>query len=778
MIELDGPQDGFAREEYSPNAKQLSTSLKAVITTDLRGTIAHLNAHAELLTGWSQAEAFGQRLDTVFDISELTFSSFFADPGGPGDSVALEFSDTFLTAKDRTGRSVEGSAVRIGTDRELSAVLIIFRDATEHSMREEQIRSELSFAQGIIGSILDPFLIIDKALTVKTANHAFYQTFRASSAETEGLKLGALGTGQWAKRDVDRMLNAMISGQATGGSCYVEEHFAFLGKRVMFLRATWLEPLPLDTPSNLILLTIEDVTESHYAERALRSSELRYRRLFESAKDGILILDAETLVIVDANRFIANLLGYSHGELMGRELWEIGFFDDKSKCQAAYSELQHFGYVRYDCLPLETKTGERADVEFISNVYLVAGQAIAQCNIRDISERVRMEQALKEQTTALTELHRRKDEFLAMLSHELRNPLAPITNAVRLLRLQDSQDATMNRACVIIERQLVQMTRLVDDLVEVSRITSGRVQLRSELVTIQEIIEHALETTRPLLNQRKHELSISLGNFPIWLHGDSSRLEQAVVNLLANAAKYTDEGGRIGISAELEENTCVLRVSDTGVGIAQELLPHIFELFTQAERSLDRSRGGLGIGLALVKRIVELHGGTINVHSVLDRGTEFVVRLPASTHAAVLSPTVPDPPRSHVLGSLRVLVVDDNVDTAESMTMLVEMLGHTVKTEHDGSSALQTAFDFRPDVVLLDIGLPGLNGYEVASRIRQQPSLNNTVIVAITGYGHESDRQLAIQAGIDHHLVKPVDFDRVRRILLTASEDRLPTMTD
>ncbi len=334
------------------------------------------------------------------------------------------------------------------------------------------------------------------------------------------------------------------------GSCHVEDNFPSIGKRVMLLNASWIDSR--EGAQSLILLTIEDVTDRHRAERALRTSELQYRRLFETAKDGILILDAETLVIVDANQFITQLLGYSYGDLMGRELWEIGFFTDKSASQATYTQLQHSGYVRYDSLPLKTRSGKRAEVEFISNVYSVAGQSIAQCNIRDISERIRLEQVLTEQAKTLTDLHRRKDEFLAMLSHELRNPLAPIANAVRLLRLHETEDATMQRACVIIERQLAQMTHLVDDLVEVSRITSGRVQLRTELVTIQDVVEHALETTLPLFDQRRHELKVEIGPSPIWLSGDASRLEQVMVNLLANAAKYTDEGGRVDLTAKLE----------------------------------------------------------------------------------------------------------------------------------------------------------------------------------------------------------------------------------
>ncbi len=492
--------------------------------------------------------------------------------------------------------------------------------------------------------------------------------------------------------------------------------------------------------------------------------------MFESAKDGILILDAHSLAIIDANAFIVELLGYTYGDLIGRELWEIGFFEDKSASQKIYAELQQSGYIRYEYLPLKTKSSARAEVEFISNVYMVGDQAIVQCNIRDVGARKRMEQELIDQAQNLSDLHKQKDEFLAMLSHELRNPLAPISNAVRILRSRVKDDEVLQRACVIVERQLVQMSRLVDDLVEVSRITSGRVKLRSERITIQEVVKNALETTRPLLDQRKHKLIVSLGSELIWLEADSSRLEQVMVNLLANSAKYTDEEGCIELSVEQEKQNCVLRLRDSGIGIQAELLPHIFDLFTQAERSLDRSRGGLGIGLALVQRIVALHRGTVEVNSVVGQGTEFIVRLPVAEAPAeaLLKPYGQLEKQSSRV--LKVLVVDDNVDTAESMTMLVEMLGHAVKTAYDGDIALKTAFAFHPDVVLLDIGLPGLNGYQVASRIREQPSMSGTILVAITGYGHESDRQLAMNVGFDHHLVKPVDFERVRRILTTASE--------
>ena len=273
---------------------------------------------------------------------------------------------------------------------------------------------------------------------------------------------------------------------------------------------------------------------------------------------------------------------------------------------------------------------------------------------------------MKEQTEALADLHRRKDEFLAMLSHELRSPLAPISNAVHLLRLRKNEDPLQQRARTIIERQLAQLTHLVDDLMEVSRITTGRIHLQQERVALNGIVENAVETVRTLIGQRRHELTVSLPPQPIWLYADASRLEQVVVNLLTNAAKYTDEGGHIWLTVQEEGEDCVLRVRDTGVGIAPELLPRIFDLFTQAERSLDRSQGGLGIGLALVHRLVEMHGGKVAAHSSLGQGSEFVVRLPMVLTAEPRRHRLPKETAKPTGPSLRVLVVDDNMDTAES----------------------------------------------------------------------------------------------------------------
>jgi PAS domain S-box-containing protein len=399
----------------------------------------------------------------------------------------------------------------------------------------------------------------------------------------------------------------------------------------------------------------------------------------------------------------------------------------------------------------------------------------------DITERMHLQRATLEQAQALAELDRRKDEFLAMLSHELRNPLAAMANAAHLLRLQANEGPVQQQGRGVIERQIGHLRHLVDDLLEVSRITTGSVRLRQEPVSVHDIVQRAVETAQPLIAQRRQQLEVLLPPQAIFLHADVARMEQVLVNLLNNAAKYTDEGGHIWLTVELDiaagaaANGAVavpmvaLRVRDTGIGISPELLPHVFDLFTQADRSLDRSQGGLGIGLCLVQRLVELHGGTVEAHSVLGQGSEFVVRLPVMLTAQSVLPSPPPATTPGVVKGCRVLVVDDNVDAAQSLAKLLEMTGHETRLAYDGPSALEAAIDYRPDVVLLDIGLPGLSGFEVARQIRQQAALSGIVLVALTGYGQDSDRQLSKEAGFDYHLVKPASFSDIEQILASVS---------
>jgi signal transduction histidine kinase len=379
-----------------------------------------------------------------------------------------------------------------------------------------------------------------------------------------------------------------------------------------------------------------------------------------------------------------------------------------------------------------------------------------------LAQRKQLEQELQRRAEELAEADRRKDEFLAMLGHELRNPLAPILNAVQLLRLPSLADPELQRARDVIDRQVGQLARLVDDLLDVSRISRGKITLRKEPIDLALVLARAVETSRPLIEANRHTLTLGLLAQPVQVFADPTRLEQVFANLLNNAAKYTERGGSIELSSQRQGSEVVVCVRDTGFGIPAELLPHVFDLFRQADRTLDRAQGGLGIGLTLVKSLVGMHGGVVEAHSAgPGKGSEFVVRLPVSGQpegeggdkrgAGPPSAVPKDSPCLHVL------VVDDNRDTAESLALLLRLWGHEVRTAHDGVSGLKAARSYRPQIVLLDIGLPGLDGYEVARQLRGEFG-RGMRLVAITGYGLEEDRRKAEQAGFDAHLVKPADL--------------------
>jgi signal transduction histidine kinase/ActR/RegA family two-component response regulator len=378
----------------------------------------------------------------------------------------------------------------------------------------------------------------------------------------------------------------------------------------------------------------------------------------------------------------------------------------------------------------------------------------------NIRERERVEAALRD-------ADRRKDEFLATLAHELRNPLAPIGNAVHLLRLANGADPATDQICEMLERQVRHLVRLVDDLMEVSRITRGKVELRNEPVELAAAIRSAVEESQPLIEASGHQLAISLPPEPIILNGDPIRLSQVFANLLNNAAKYMDEGGQIWLQARREADMVVVSVRDTGIGIPAEMLPNIFQMFTQVDHSTRRAQGGLGIGLTLVQSLVEMHGGRVDARSPgVGKGSEFIVRLPLHRDATATARNSRDD-RPPAMPGRRVLVVDDNRDAAHSLGMLLKLLGVEVRVVNDGPAALQILPAFRPDVVLLDIGMPGMDGYEVARQIRQQSEWRHLTLIALTGWGQEEDRHRTSQAGFDHHLLKPADMTALKSLFLS-----------
>jgi PAS domain S-box-containing protein len=428
--------------------------------------------------------------------------------------------------------------------------------------------------------------------------------------------------------------------------------------------------------------------------------------------------------------------------------------------------LRGLGVRSYLCVPLLSRGRVIGGMTFLSSCpwrrygpeELRAAENLAE-RVATAIENARLYRALQEQD-------RRKDEFLATLAHELRNPLAPVRTGVQILRAAAPPDPRVGATLGMMERQLAHLVHLVDDLMDASRVSSGKVALRKERVELKVVVDAAVETTRSAVEAAGHELTVALPDGPLALDADPTRLVQVLTNLLNNAAKYTPPGGRIVVSVGRDAESAVVRVADTGVGIPADMLPKVFEMFTQVGASIDRSQGGLGIGLTLVKRLVEMHGGTVRADSPgPGRGTTFTVRLPLAAGPAAGEPRTAGVAGDGPAGPSPILVVDDNRDAAETLGMLLEMRGHEVRTAQDGPEALAVLGGFRPQLILLDLGLPGMSGYEVARRVRESAALRGVTLAALTGWGQEEDRRRTREAGFDHHLVKPVDPAALERIL-------------
>ena len=392
--------------------------------------------------------------------------------------------------------------------------------------------------------------------------------------------------------------------------------------------------------------------------------------------------------------------------------------------------------------------------------------------VTDLTERRHYEE-LQGAQQALRDAARNKDEFLATLAHELRNPLAPIRNAVQILKEAGPPTPELQWARSVIDRQVQLMARLLEDLLDVSRISRNQLELRKERVDLAAVMEAAVETSRPVIEAGRHELTIALPPTPIRLEADPVRLAQVFANILNNAAKYSDDGGRIWVTAERQGPNVIVSVKDRGIGISAEMLPHIFEIFSQATSALVRSQGGVGIGLSLAKGLVELHGGRIDARSGgLGHGSEFVVSLPVAVEAPVAEPARPCEENGQApIPKCCVLIVDDNRDSADTLAMLLRVLGHEVRTAYDGEQGIQAAEALRPDVALLDIGMPGLNGYDACRRIREQPWGKGILLIALTGWGQEEDRRRTEEAGFNRHLVKPVDPAALVDLLASLSSE-------
>jgi two-component system, chemotaxis family, CheB/CheR fusion protein len=522
------------------------------------------------------------------------------------------------------------------------------------------------------------------------------------------------------------------------------------------------------------LTAILDVSERKRTEDVLRRAAEFDEAVMTNMGEGLYTVDAQGLVTT-LNPAAEKMLGWKLEELRGRKMHDMTHYKHPDGRPYPAEECAGFQVLRsgkavtnYDDVFVR-KDGTFLDVVY-SSAPLKAGDEIAGLVVvfRDVSERKRAEESLRE-------ADRRKNEFLAMLAHELRNPLAPIRNALEILRQREESREAVHSASAMMERQIGQMARLVDDLLDVSRISRGKIELRKGPIELASAVNHAVDAARHLVESKSIDLNVSLPQEPVYLNADPIRLAQVVGNLLSNACKFTSKGGRIWLTAELtskgdQSPEVLIRVQDTGIGIAADQLDRVFDMFVQLDTSLERSVSGLGIGLTLAKNLVELHGGSMEVHSPgAGQGSEFVVRLPILVEAPQLPSPGPASSELNTEPSRRILVVDDNEDSAESLTILLSLAGHETHTAYDGPQAMEAAATFRPDVILLDIGLPKLNGYEVARKIREQPWGQTMVLVALTGWGQEEDRRRSREAGFDHHLTKPVEPLALTKLLARLS---------
>jgi two-component system CheB/CheR fusion protein len=510
------------------------------------------------------------------------------------------------------------------------------------------------------------------------------------------------------------------------------------------------------------------------AAAALAEQGERLQTTLASIGDAVMTTDTEGRV-THVNRVAESLTGWTHAEAAGRPLPEVFRIVNETTregvenpAMVALRDGTVVGLANHT--RLISRDGTERPIDDSAAPIRTADGPVIGCVLvfRDITERKRLEDDLRRVADELSEAARRKDEFLATLAHELRNPLAPLRSGLRVMRMTRNDAESIEQSRSMMERQLSHMVRLIDDLLDVSRISRGKLELRKERVQLAAIVRSAVETSGPVIEEMHHELTVTLPSEPVVLDGDPTRLAQVLSNILSNAAKYTDPGGRIRLSSERRADTeVVISIRDNGVGIPPHELPTIFDMFSQADRSLERTRGGLGIGLSLAKRLVEMHGGSLSaVSEGPGRGTELIVSLPVAggVEGAPESGKREQPqPR----GPLRILIVDDNRDAADSLGMMLELSGYSIRTAYDGQEGLSAADEERPDVVLLDIGLPKLNGYEVCRRIRQRPWGNEVTLVAVTGWGQDQDLRRAEGAGFDRHMVKPVDPDDLMKLLAT-----------
>ena len=745
----------------------------AVITTDVEARVSSMNSVAETLTGWTLQAALGRPLDDVFRIVNEETRRPVANPAvralREGVVVGLA-NHTLLIRRDGDERAIDDSAAPIRDERGVvSGCVLIFRDVSEQR-RVEQERAQQLMTARLLASIIESSddAIISKSLDgiIQSWNAGAERIFGYSAAQAIGRHISLIIPADRISEE-DRIITSLRAGERIDH--FETERLRADGERILVS----LTISPLKNAAGAVIGASKIVRDMTDRKRAEADKE-KFITLVENSTDFIGMCDLQGIPFF-VNRAGLEMVGLDDLEEARRTPVQSFFFpEDPHRVMHEFFPLVlELGHGEIEVRFRHFKTGQARWMAYkVLSLPDAAGRPVAIATVsQDVTERKQLEDNLRSLAADLSEADRRKNEFLAMLAHELRNPLAPITNAARALRLGGDPE-TVRASADMLERQVGQMSRLVDDLLDMSRITRGRIELRKRRVDLASIIHQAVEAVRAQYTSMNHELTVTLPSRPLQLDADPARLAQVIGNLLNNACKFTDPGGHVWLSVEEESDTAIVRVRDNGIGIAAEHLPGLFEMFAQVDTSLERSRDGLGIGLTLVKTLVQMHGGSVDARSDgLGRGSEFTIRLPIAAALPEAVPTAPVAPLT--AASRRVLIVDDNDDGAESLSVLLELAGHQTWKAHDGVEAVEATGRLRPDVVLLDIGLPRMNGYQACREIRKQPWGKMVVLIALTGWGQDEDRLQSRDAGFDAHMVKPVDHDRLLELLAMLPPPRI-----
>jgi PAS domain S-box-containing protein len=737
----------------------------AVISTDSDGRVISLNPVASALTGWSQEQAVKRPLEQVFNIvsekTRLPVQNPVERVLAEGIVIGLA-NHTVLISKDGTERPIDDSAAPIkDAQGHLLGAVVVFRDVTERRAAERSAR----FLTSIVESSDDAIIGKDINGVISSWNYGAERLFGYSAAEIIGRPVALLAPPDRAD-EMPAILKRIRAGERI-------DHFDTVRRakdgRLIPISLT-VSPIKNEDGQVIGASKIaRDISERKRAEDAIQSEKARLHTTLVSIGDAVIVTDVSGCITL-MNPVAEALTGWKQ-DATGRQLEEVFHIINERTRQPVANPIKRVlsegtvvGLANHTILI--RKDGTEIPIDDSAAPISDDQGALIGCVLifRDITARKRAEQALQN-------ADRRKDEFLATLAHELRNPLAPILTAIELMQNSRSDPELVRDVSKTIERQIHQMVRLVNDLLDISRITQGKIQLQKKPVELRTVIQSAVEASQPFIMSHGHELTVTIPPEPTYFVADAARLTQVLANLLSNAAKYTENGGHIWLTAKRQDSEIVISVRDTGIGIAAKHLSQIFEMFSQIQPAIDRSHGGLGIGLSLVRGIVELHEGKVEAHSDgIGRGSEFIIRLPLSGVQLEPAPESRSEGQLKKAFPLRILVVDDNQDAADMLAKSLDLLGHETAVAYDGSECIQTAVSFRPAVVLLDIGLPKMNGYEVAQAIRQERWGKGIVIIALTGWGQQEDKRRALQAGCDHHLTKPIQIAVLERLLASVKQ--------